>query len=170
MPQYQLDECLNDPVFARECEQTAAANSLTAEVKLLPRELKGKADPEVLEKLLPLGRAILTKDRRIARDHPDSLHPGHPGIVIVASVLPGTITVKIVKKILSAFKGGFPQWSQTDLSNSIVEITQEGVDVHSVSGSAYQRDRYIGFQESGWQQILTGVLQTNASRATCLPR
>ena len=60
----------------------------------------------------------------------------HPGVVIIHNGFanPQTITIKIVRKILTKFKEMFPQWDQVELGNSIVELTPDSIQLGHLEG------------------------------------
>jgi hypothetical protein len=165
MPTFQLDECLNDPEFAQECEDDSNAKNIPGvAVRLFPRRLRGEDDDVVLRESLQLDGAILTKDRRIARDWIAAIPNQHPGIIIIANA-PGnaaTITVSIVKKILSNFKKAFPQWHALSFRNSVLEITQIGIEIWRASDNILLPSGYIQFDSNERETILIGKLASNA--------
>jgi hypothetical protein len=166
MPVFQLDECLNDPEFARECRESAKAqNILGVRVKRFPRSLKGQLDPVVLNELLQRDGTLLTKDRGIARRHADHVPCTHPGIVIIANAPghAGTMTVELVKKILGTFKAKLKLWHELPLQNSIVEINQTGIEVSRKSDTGIVPSKYVQFDQSDWERNLLDALTANAN-------
>ncbi|HUY35142.1 MAG TPA: hypothetical protein VMV69_20525 [Pirellulales bacterium] len=130
MAGYQLDECMDYKRLALACQR----QGLTT-VYRFPRSLKtriGTKDPEVVERLLPKGRALLTSDRTFADDNAGVIDEGHPGIVIVANFAKKPLRSKDVERTLATFKGRFPDWPNIDPSNSVIEISEIGVQVSRV--------------------------------------
>jgi hypothetical protein len=163
---YRLDECLDDKRFALECNAESKQAGHPVTVNGFPRALKGKEDCEILPILMIANEPLVTKDRNIAALHAYCIPDGSPGIIIVANApgIPQTMTIKQVAKILVPFKASFPGWPRTPLRNSVITITQEGVDVRHVIGNRLISDSYLPF-DAGWQAKLTSLLERNASRA-----
>lgn len=162
MKTFQLDECLNDPKFARECEESSGAeNTSPIVVRRLPNRLKRQEDDVVLRELLLQDGTLLTKDRAMPRRWTQHIPDNHPGIVIIATVQPATITIKIVKKILGSFKQRFPRWSELSFQNAILEITEIGIEISHKSGETLARKCYVDFEVPGWDSQLTGALGTS---------
>jgi hypothetical protein len=167
MALFQLDECLNDPEFVQQCEDAAkAAGIQNLRVKRFPRALKNEDDPIVLGRLLQENATLLTKDRKIATDHPDAVPDVHGGIVIIANARrrAGTMTVKLAQRVLNAFKAKCPSWHELPLQNSIIEINQDGIDISRKAGGAIVRTKYLSFDEASWDQALATVLANIAQR------
>jgi hypothetical protein len=155
---FQLDENASARTLAEYCEKQGLV-----EVWRWPKKLKGAEDPAALAYTLPSGRALLTTDRQIHVQHSVHIPDGHPGILIVASTSSAeTMRTSLLMRILAKFKGMFPTWHKTCLTNSIVEITETSVEVWKVVGGALARDTFLHFEETAWQDRLSTVLESNA--------
>jgi hypothetical protein len=132
-------------------------------VRSFPRGLKGRKDPEVLRNLLPSGCPLLTTDRTIHFDHATEIPDNHPGILIIANAVQvATLTTRSAMRILSDFKREFPNWHDTALANSVVELTEIAAEVWRIERGQVKRVAYVPFTVAGWQERLVGVLQENA--------
>ena len=67
-------------------------------------------------------------------------------------------------KILAAFKRSFPEWHQTALTNSILEITLTSVEVWHVAAGHLVRDGFLPFAEADWISRFVALLRQNAER------
>jgi hypothetical protein len=162
MTTFQLDECLNDRRFQEDCE----AGNL-AKVYRYPRALRGQDDAVVLSTLLQRPNPLLTKDRHMPDDHVAAIPENHPGLVVIANApdIPQTITMPGVRKILANFKQLFPEWHQVALRNSVIELTQVGVEVRCLQGGRLVRNDYLPFDNTGWKEQLISILNNNSGLA-----
>jgi hypothetical protein len=159
---YQVDQCMNSRRFIETCTGQGLVG-----VRSFPRGLKGRKDPEVLRNLLPSGCPLLTTDRTIHFDHASEIPGSHPGILIVANVVQiATLTTRSAMCVLAEFKKTFPNWYDTPLKNSVVELTEVAAEVWRVERGQVKRVAYIAFAEPGWQERLVSVLQENARTPT----
>jgi len=161
MTTFRFDDCIYSKRLRRECQEQGLA-----EASRLPRELLGRKDHEILPALAAANAAIVTEDRRIAAENADFLSGGHPGVVIVAnapSVMP-TITDSLVREILARLKDQYPPWHCSDIRNSIIEITQEGVWVWHAEAGTLVHDEYIPYSAADLAAVLERVLRANAQR------
>ena len=179
MPNFQLDECLNDADFARLCVNEAEAKKISGiNVNLLPDSLHGEDDDIVLAQLMKRDGTLLTKDRKIASEHSNAIPNSNPGIVIIANA-PGsvrTMSVKQVEKILSEFKSNYTEWHALSFKNSIIEISQIGIEIWHVSDGKLIHDRFVAFSEQTdyigkekdvgkkWDELLVVALTENTNR------
>ena len=64
--------------------------------------------------------------------------------------------------VLAIMKSAFPRWHETSLRNSVVEITEEGVQVWKVYRHGLTSLDYIAFALPDWQTSLSRILEQNA--------
>jgi hypothetical protein len=161
MMTFQLDECLSAKKLISACH---AQGQVT--VRAMPRRMKGSADPQILDTVMAGSNPLLTVDAAIAEDHVAHIPDFHPGIVMVVNApsVPQTMTVSIARRILAAFKQSFSDWHMISLRNSVVQVSQEGVEVSQVIGGALQRSAYLPFSASDWKSQLQALLGANAGR------
>ena len=156
---YQVDENTDSKKFVESCRKEGLVN-----VRRFPKALKGAKDPVVLQQVLLSGRTLLTNDREIHFSHLSHIPDNHCGILIIARVAsPTTIRLTDVMRTLSVFKSQFPQWHDTSLRNSVVEITETFVQVWRIRGGCVTSSCTIQFSQNDWQPTLTKVLKDNAS-------
>ena len=107
----------------------------------------------------------------MAEDHTTDIPERNPGLVAISNGRqnPRTMTTAIARKILQKFKGVFPQWHQSLLNNSIVEISPESVEVWHVEAGRLVRDGYLLLADADWSARLLDTLQQNAQRGSALP-
>jgi len=162
MATFQLDECLSARKLLRACAAEGVAT-----VRPMPRRLKGSLDPTILATFMPAMSPLLTVDAAIADEHCGDIPDHHPGIVIIANAptVPQTMTVSIAQRILSRLKKDFREWHRTDLRNSILRVTQDGVEVSRVIDGSLQGRLVISFSELNWTEKLSEVLRENAANA-----
>jgi len=160
---FQFDQCLDDKKIIRTCREEGLVD-----VVRLPRHLRDAEDPVVLSTLLTGLQPLVTLDRRIAEDHGASIPATHPGLVIVSHDphTPQTITTSRAARILAGFKQFFPDWHQTLLANSILEITPSRVEVWHVTDGQLTRDGYLSFAEADWSSGLAALLRQNVERSS----
>ena len=136
-----------------------------------PKKLINELDPVVLNDLLAKPNPLVTFDLGMAEDHTTDIPERNPGLVAISNGRqnPRTMTTAIARKILQKFKGLFPQWHQSLLNNSIVEISPESVEVWHVEAGRLVRDGYVLFADADWSARLLDMLQQNAQRGSALP-
>ena len=163
MPIFQLDENLNDSEFARECdEESKAAGIADLSLKRFPKRLRGEEDEVVLRNLLSSGGTVLTKDRGIATDGKDGIPDEHPGIIIIANAPSVRVTGnQAVRQILRKMKTSVNEWHSLSFKNSIIEITQAGIEVRRKSDA---KAKYLDFAANGWESNLVSILKDNAGQ------
>lgn len=155
---YQLDENTNSKKLVESCRKQGLVDVLR-----WPKRLRGTKDPVGLRDVLHAGRTLLTTDRQIHFEHFLHIPNRHAGILIVAKIsMPTTIRVADVMRILSDFKSGFPGWHRASLRNSIVEICESYVEVWKVVHGNLTRDTFLPFDQTGWQEELSSLLDCNA--------
>jgi hypothetical protein len=158
MVTYQLDESTDSKTFVESCKKQGLV-----EIWRCPRDLKGAKDPEVLKRVFPSGRTLLTTDRRIHFEHSAQIPDRHPGILILAKASSlTTMRIADVARILARFKSEFPNWHIASLRNSIVEICESHVEVWRVVHGSVSRDEFLSLDRSGWQEELSDLLERNA--------
>lgn len=159
---YQLDQNLHDRSFASDCEKTKLAN-----VWLFPKKLRHAPDETILPIFMRGDHPLVTMDRLIASAHPFAIPDKNPGIVIVGFALGHfkTVTTKDVRMILSQFKRSFPEWSQTSIAGSILELTPETIEVSHIDNHRIHRDADLKFDDTEWISVLKLVLAKNAKRS-----
>ncbi|HYV34164.1 MAG TPA: hypothetical protein VE988_00585, partial [Gemmataceae bacterium] len=142
MTVFQFDQCLDDKKIIRKCKEEGLA-----EVFRLPRNLRDAEDPVVLSTLLTRPNPLVTVDRGIAVDHAAAIPDAHPGLVIVSHDpdSPRTMTTGQASRILAAFKQRYPDWHQTSLANSVIEITPGSVEIWHVLSGQLLRDEFLAF-------------------------
>ncbi|MGH7138497.1 MAG: hypothetical protein ACREHD_22330, partial [Pirellulales bacterium] len=132
----------------------------------LPRKLNDASDAEILHFAKKANRVLLTYDRRIADEWPESFATGCPGVLIVA-MDPGSvrrITESIAMNILRKFKDEYPAWRGIDCSNSVIELQPRYVYASHFEVDAVRRTGFVDRLVSGWQDDLLQLLRTNATR------
>jgi len=163
---FQFDQCLNDKKLARDC-----TNQGLCVAWRFPKKLINELDPVVLNDLLAKPNPLVTFDLGMAEVHTTDIPERNPGLVAISNGRqnPRTMTTPIARKILQKFKGLFPQWHQSLLNNSIVEISPESVEVWHVEAGRLVRDGYLLFADADWSARLLDTLQQNAQRGSALP-
>jgi hypothetical protein len=164
---FQFDQCFNDKKLARDC-----TNQGLSVAWCFPKRLIGEEDPTVLSDLLAKPNPLVTFDLRMAEDHTTYIPERNPGMVVISNGRgqnPRTMTTPIARRILQNFKGLIPQWHQSLLNNSIVEISPAGVEVWHVEAGRLVRDGYLAFTDADWSARLLDTLQQNARRGSSLP-
>jgi hypothetical protein len=160
MSNFVLDECAYSRRLRAQCEQEGLAT-----VKRLPRALAGSKDPELLPEVVRAGDTLLTYDREIAEQNASLLSLGHAGIVVVRSAsIRSPLTDALARQILRKFKQIMPGWHSANVTNSVIEITQESVQLWHAEGGKLEQDGYLRFDRADLQEALLDVLKTNSSR------
>jgi hypothetical protein len=162
MTTFQLDQCMNDRRLAAACNEQGLATAWR-----FPKRLVDALDPEVLADLLGKGNPLVTFDQRFARDHVACIPSQNPGIITISNIRggnPKTMTTALAGQILGRFKSLFPNWHETPLRNSVIEITPAGVEVWHAQDGKLIRDGYHAFDDAGWDQALSKLLFQNAAR------
>jgi hypothetical protein len=155
---FQVDQCADSRDFVDSC-----ASEGLAEIRRFPKRLRGSQDPDVLNAVLPRGHTLVTTDRHIHTEYPEHFPATHAGVVIVAiSSETGTLTTRRMMRILAAFKRIFPDWHRVSLQNSVIEVTEDGVQVWRVAGGRMERSVYLEFRVADWSMSLVRALQQNA--------
>ena len=159
MSTFQFDQCFNDQKIIRKCQEEGVAGALRFPARMCDLE-----DPQVLDRFMQLPNPLVTLDRRLPEDHAAFIPDNHPGIVVVSNApgIPQTITTNQGGKILAQFKARLSSWFQISFQNSVIEITQESVEIWHVTGGKLVRDGYLTFQQTDWADQLTMLLQQNA--------
>jgi len=117
----------------------------------------------VLEAVLSLGHTLVTTDRDIHTDHAEHFPASHAGVVIVATNSESrTLTTRRMMQILAEFKRSFPDWHRTSLQNSVIEITENGIQVWRVTADRMERLVHLEFRTADWCVSLVRELQRNA--------
>lgn len=156
---YQVDENTDSKHFVETCQRQGLVD-----VWRCPRRLKGEPDPIVLGYVLQSGRTLLTNDRRIHLDNLVHVPERHCGILIITKTRsPTTIRIADVMRILSDFKSRFPAWHTTSLRNSIVEISENRVEVWRIDRGELA-SRVVDLNQGGWEHNLSTILNQNAER------
>ena len=157
---FQLDQCLDSKRFAKECHAEGLC-----QVQRFPSVLRNAEDPELLMTLMVQAIPLVTFDRALAHEHARFIPDNNPGIIVISNYpSPQTLTVSIAQKVLRRFKAGFPEWHQVAWRNSVVEITDIGVQVWYVQSGKLVRNEYLAFDAPGWQERLRAVLVENSHR------
>jgi len=160
---FQLDQCANSKMLIESC----TGEEQKVEVRRLPNRLVGSKDPDLLREVLPTGQTLVTTDRTIHTEHWQHFPSTHAGVVIVATnSTVRTLTTRRVMSILAAFKRNFPSWHKVSLGNSVVEITEGGVEVWRAAEGRLDRVRYLDFQTADWRTALAQILERNAQRGS----
>ena len=159
MTVYQLDECINSKRFASDCEANAAVR-----VWRYPNSLRGRgaSDAEMLATLLQKGNPILTTDLRLLSEWSDQIPDVHPGIVVVGHT---PLQERFVRRVLAHVKSGIPGWASIPISNSILTISEVGVEVHRVHAGVTMRIGRVEFNDSTWSHTLLALLRANQEDA-----
>jgi len=160
MSSFVLDECAYSRRLQAQCEQEGLAI-----VKRLRKALAGSKDPKLLPEVVRTGDTLVTYDRSIAEQNASLLSLGHAGIVVVASAsIQPPLTDALARQILRRFKQILPQWHSVDVTDSVVEITQESVRVCHAEGGKIEQDEYLRYDRSDLRQLLLDILNRNSSR------
>jgi len=155
---FQVDQCADSKKLVDSC-----AREGHAEVYRFPKRLRGYRDPDVLNAVLPRGHTLVTTDRDIHTEYAEHFPTSHAGVVIVATnSVAGTLTTRRVMRILAEFKRSFPDWHRVSLQNSVIEVTEDGVQVWKVAGGRMERSVYLEFRVADWSMSLVRALQQNA--------
>jgi hypothetical protein len=165
MTTFQLDQNVNRRSFAENCQKEGRAG-VWRFPSAWSKKADGFKDPELLPIVMSGDKPLITNDRNIARLHVDSIPGNNPGILIVG-FCKGTIRPigsGDIEKLIAIFKNNFPDWDTVSWSNSVVEITQQGVEVWHVDNGTLPRDLYVEFDDSNWQQLLKDALVKNNRR------
>lgn len=167
MTAFQFDKCFDDKKVIKKCNDEGHATALR-----LPRNLRDAEDPELLKVFMPGRHAMVTTDRALPTQHTAHIPDTNPGIVVVCysrDVLK-TITTGAAAKILDQLKSSLSTWHQTSVANSIVEITEQSVEVFHVEAGKLIQDTYLDFKkESDWPVQFLNTLQKNVLRQAGLP-
>jgi len=160
MSNFVLDECAFSKRLRAQCEQEGLAT-----VRRLPRALAGSKDPELLPEVVRAGYTLLTYDREIGEQNASLLSLGHAGIVIVRSAsTQSPLTDALARQILGKFKQIIPLWHSANAANSVIEITQESIQLWHAEGGELEQDVYLGYDRADLQGTLLDVLKANSSR------
>ena len=138
----------------------------------MPRELWGKADPELLAILMGSPDPVVTLDRALPTEHTAQIPANNPGIVVVgfSRDVPRTITTGEAGKILRRFKARIPSWHQLSLRSSIIEITEKSIEVWHIAANKLIEDAFIEFDEDEkWLAKFVALLTQNAQRHADAP-
>lgn len=161
MIEIQQDKASNGSRLRKHCNAEAVVKCCK-----LPRKLNDAFDDEILNFAKTAKRVLLTYDRRIADEWPESFSAGCPGVIIVA-VDPGSvrrITESIAMNILRKFKDECPTWSSVDCRNSVIELQPRYIYVSHFEVNSVRRTGLVDRLALGWQSDLLGLLRTNSSR------
>lgn len=159
---YQLDECTNDSALAQECNK----DRLVAVLRT-PRRLTGigTSDESIVAYCQQEALPLLTTDWRLPGNEAASLSRANPGIVVVRSDSPRTMTTVIIMSVLSSFKSSVVNWHTLRLRNSIVELWPYGVYIRRAENSQVVDLKYLDFSEQNWQDTFVEIVRANYSRA-----
>ena len=156
---YQVDQNTNSKRLVESCKKQGLVD-----VRRFPQRLSDKDDPDVLAEAFSSDRTLLTMDREIHFGNAVHFPTQHSGILIVANASsPRTITIADMVRTLAQLKSSFPDWHQSSLRNSVVELTERSVEVWRVDNGAVLKTAFISFEQPDWQHELAKVLQCNAS-------
>ena len=163
MKKIQLDESITSKKFARNCKEGGKSHPVQ-----FPRLFKGKSikDPVVQNYCAKRNLPILTFDRKFLRDNFKKFVQQHPGIIIIAlnrlrrnKVF---ITVRHAALILNRFKNDFPNWNNTSCYNSIIEITNETIEIWHIGDNEIEYDGIFNRKTNNWQRKIILILKQNA--------
>jgi hypothetical protein len=162
---FQLDQNVNKRSLAETCQKEGKAG-----VWRFPKKwstiAEGFKDPDLLPVVMAGDKPLVTNDRNIAKENARFIPSKNPGIAIVGFAK-GTIKPLgrgDIEKILVNFKAQFPRWHLVSWSNSVVEITQNSVEVWHVEAGNLGPDDYWPMTQPGWPNLFEAVLRKNASR------
>ena len=165
MTTFLLDQNVNKKSLAESCNREGLVV-----VRRFPRQWQrfpgGFKDPELLPIVMAGQEPLLTNDRNIARDHCSYIPALNPGIIII-SLCKGTIKPLgkgDIERIIRKFKQLFSQWHTVKWNNSIVEVTQLGVEVWHIEVGTLRRDAYAAFNDPDWVSAISVALSKNAAR------
>ena len=161
MKKFQLDQNLDSRKLVRACNNEGHATA-----SRLPPTLRDSEDPVLLMALMKAAAPLVTLDRRLPREHTTHIPDANPGIIVVTNYPKKypTMTSAIATRILGNLKLSFPTWPDAPLSNSILEITVEGVEVCHVHDKCLVQDGYFPFTDPAWPEKLQEKLRENANR------
>ncbi len=126
---------------------------------------------------------MITIDRALPNQHSDCIPEQNPGIVVIAysryidrsREALKTMTTRAASRILRQFKQRVPEWHKLEVRNSIVEITNKGIEIWHVEGSRLKFDTYLDYESADYesdedlQRALLHALQQNLLRQAHLP-
>jgi hypothetical protein len=146
----QLDKASNGSRLRKQCNAEAVVKCCK-----LPRKLNDAADDEILDFVKKTNRLLLTYDRRIADEWPESFAAGCPGVLIVALDAGSIrrITESIAMNILRKFKDEFPTWGEIDCRNSVIELQPRYIFVSHYEDAAMRRTGFVDRASGDWRQI-----------------
>jgi hypothetical protein len=173
MSRFQFDKCLDDIEVIDPCNGDNLVQALPLE-----EDLWNAKDPELLRVLMARSTPLVTIDRKLPRQHSAHIPDVHPGIIIVAysqyidrsKETLRTITTRAAAKILRTFKSLVPDWHQISVANSIVEITNKGVEISHVENGRIKFDGYLEYEKPDTLRTeLVRLLHANSERQKLLP-
>lgn len=131
-----------------------------------PHHLLDAADEMVIAFAIQSERLLLTYDRPIAFDCPQSLMNGFPGILVLAleDNSPRRMGRKVAMALLQRFKSDCPQWHMFDYRNSVVELQPGLIFVHHLEHGQVKLSGWVERSRDGWQMKMRELLQVNAAR------
>ncbi len=161
MSTFQLDQCASDKAIVDACKKEGHGDAL-----LLPGELHDSKDHVLVPIMMARETVFVTKDRRLAKQCVSLIPDTHPGLITITNYPQKHLQMSAsrVLLILRRVKQSIPAWYEVPLSNSIVEITVEGVGVAHVEGGKWKFDGYFEFDNEDWPNGLIAVLRVNADR------
>jgi hypothetical protein len=164
----QLDECIDCRQVVRSCENEGLVRTIR-----YPRERKTRQarqqglnqDESVYPHFFSQGHPVLTTDQPVDDDNVEVFARPHPGVVILSSCRPdANLTHDRLVAILSDFKRRLPGWDKAPTANSIIEITQDWVEVRCTSLGQAQRSLFP-YSDPTWPAAFLSVLARNAALA-----
>ena len=164
MIKIQLDESITSKKFAKNCKNERKSYPVQ-----FPKKFKGKSvqDPEVQKYCVQNKLPLLTFDRKILLENYKKFVQQHPGIIIIAlnkMQRPRIfITVRLAALILDQFKKDFPIWNKTSCYNSIIEITNETIEIWHIGGKEIKHDGIFDRKTKNWQRKIITVLKQNSA-------
>jgi hypothetical protein len=156
---YQFDQCCSDPDLIDRCNNEGLAQALP-----LPLRCHGLLDPDLLRELLPLGNPIVTTDWALPEEHCPYIPDSHPGIIAirysiyVEPRLNRTMTTRGAASILANFKGRYPNWHLTSISNCILYISEADVELAAIQAGRHRHVCFAAYVQVGWQLRLAAAI------------
>lgn len=154
---FQLDECINNPGLAQDCNDLGLCHC-----ERFPGECRSLVDSEMLAALLPSGNPIVTTDYCLLEQHCHWIPDIHPGIIVL-SVSPLPLTMARIRQLLYDFKREYPKWNSAPWQNSVVELHRERVSVARVLGGAIKENIELSRTQRKWTVTLGRHLLTNST-------
>lgn len=162
MNSVQFDECFTSKRIHSQCEEEKKVA-----IKTFPHRLRNKSvkDPEVVDRWSATSESLVTTDHRMPGKQAHRIPDPHAGIIVVRHNGPHTQREKDIVQVLGRFKALVPNWQTLDVTNSVVELYQDRVEVYSVKGGKTSVSTPVSFSQADFLVALISALSENAQKA-----